>query len=152
MSNTDISLLDGVTVFTKKAAMRNGSGIGNSIVNAGEISPVQAYIKLRYIRDAAVAALAKVEPVAIEMLGESEYETLGVSSKVRDGYARYAYDHDSEWKELKAGIDELTERMKERQKFLCSLKEPVANLSTGEIEYPAVVTGYTKQSIVLSDK
>lgn len=56
----------------------------------------------------------------------------------------YSFENDSEWVELNNQIEVLKEKQKSREKLLKSLKEPLADVNTGEVINPAILKQATE--------
>lgn len=153
MEEKSITALDTTDrVLSTTVAKQHGAEIAKRISDSGNTHPVDDFIKFKYARDAFEAAMRYAEPAALSHLdGEQPYEKFGISAKYRPGYAIYSYEHDSKWSELNSQLVAIKAEMKERETYLKSLKSPVADIETGEIDRPAEIKSSRKESVVISD-
>lgn len=136
--NTPIQLND--IPLTKLHIAEAGAQLAATLLDAGEMTPLSAYIKLRALRDALDEALTAVQPAAFDQAERDPHETLhGVAWQVRNGRTTYDYSHDAAWAELQAGEKAVAERRKAREQFLRSLDREMVDPETGEFVSPAAV-------------
>ena len=113
--------------------------------------PVTAFVYIKYINEITGQAL-KVESFkdqVIELIDLNEgNDVFGAHVTARGGARQYNYD-DSELERLQQQAAEIKEKIKNREKFLQSLKQPMADVKTGEIINPAELI---KAGIVINVK
>jgi len=139
--------------LTKAAIEAAGSQYARQLLDAGEASILEAYMKLRAIREAIDQAISGLESDAMEeaeQYARADRERLGVKFQVRDGRPLYDFSHDTRWQELKSREAALAEERKKREIFLKALQEDVVDPQTGEFVSPAVVSGYAKNALALT--
>jgi hypothetical protein len=76
----------------------------------------------------------------------------GVLVQAREGYSVYDYSHDSAWTTLDEAAKAAANERKAREAFLRAIKtgDKIVDTETGEVLYPAVVTGFTKNAVALT--
>jgi len=108
----------------------------------GETDILESFIRLRALSDVLKDVQDQIKEYALEEAGKYETRSnlLGVEFDIVNGRRMYKFD-DAKLKALK-------EAVKERETMLKGLKEPVADMNTGELIQPAEVS-YTKETIRL---
>jgi hypothetical protein len=113
-------------------------------VKEGEISSVEQYAKLSYMRQVIDKALAAIEETTATDLFFFEKNKAGfgeVSLEFRQGARTYKYDHFAPYVEAKARVKDIEDKMKAAEKMT------VVDEQTGEV-VPAAKVEYKKDSIV----
>lgn len=133
--------------LTKTAVAQLGARIADAITE--EHSALDAFVRLRAMRDALDAALGEIESDA--MNEATSGETLhGVKVQVRNGAARWDYAHDSQWQAIKNQEAALAEARKLREQFLQRLPADLVDPDTGEYIVPAVQVTMGNRTIALT--
>ncbi len=133
-----------------KTAAEHGRRLALDFLNDGLHTPVDGYVKLRYLREVFDAAARALESAVEDEIGDREYIHAGVSVQHKNGYALYDYSDDGTWGKMKEAVAAATAALKDREKYLKALQDRVANLDTGEVDTPARIKGYSKSSIAIS--
>jgi len=136
--------------LTPKTAAEHGRRLALDFLNDGLHTPVDGYVKLRYLREVFDAAARALESEVESEIGDREYIHAGVAVQHKNGYALYDYSDDNTWEQMKEAEARVKALLKEREKYLKALQHIVANLDTGEVDTPARIKGYSKSSIALS--
>lgn len=148
--NELIALLGQGASLTKADIQQAGEQFAEGVLNAGMVSPLEAMIRLRALRDAIDTAVKAIEPAAMTEAERDPKETLlGVSWQVRNGRASYDYSHDAVWAEMKASETAVANQRKAREAFLKSLDREMVDPETGEIVAPAQVKGVSASVLAL---
>jgi hypothetical protein len=109
-------------------------------VLSGDRNPLELDLRLKALEEL-VKNIRKDDKVKAAILNElNKYaERLVVYRGVhfqKKSLSKYDYTSDSRWCELDAEIKALSEKKKEREEFLRTLREPMADMETGEIIQP----------------
>ena len=139
--------------LTKTAVRRAGIDFASQLLDAGEQSPLDAYMKLRALKDAIDVALDTLADGAMgeaQAYGQADSIRFGVKFQVRGGSTRYDYGHDAVWAEMKASEAAIAEQRKARELFLRSLPGEMVDPETGEFVSPAVVTDVGAPTLALT--
>jgi len=82
---------------------------------------------------------------------EKSFELFGAKFSKTTVGVKYDFDvcQDSEWQDIKEHVENYKAKLKEREDFLKTLKQPVVNPDTGEMIYPANKTGKESISVKL---
>lgn len=131
---TDVSLINLNEIpLTKQAIAIVGEQIGNTILDAGQVTPLSAYVKLRGLRDAIDAAMRQISPDALDEAEANPGNTMhSVKYQVRDGRITYGYNHDQIWTGLKAGEKAMADQRKGREAFLRNMDREMVDPASGE--------------------
>lgn len=128
----------------------------------GEVSPLEAAAKLRSIKEVIELTLKdiKVNEIIIseiEKYGKGENPSaFGAKFQVKETGVKYDFSqcNDPIWNRLKAEADAISEKMKEREKYLKIIKEPKTEIDneTGEVYeiLPPLKTSTTSYSITFN--
>lgn len=140
--------------LTKSAIAKRGEKLASEILDSGSMTDLDAYIKLRALRDVINAAIAGLEPDAMhEAQGYSkdDRKRLGVGFRVSQGRARYDFSGDGRWGLIKSTELKIVKRRKAHEAFLKAIPEgsSVVDPDTGEYATPPEVT-YSKSSLALT--
>jgi hypothetical protein len=111
--------------------------------------PLDAYVGI-YRLEYLAAALREKMASHVVLDGGSASTKDGAKVTVRNGYAQYDFGQDSTWAELKRVEAEIAASRKDREAFLKTLREPVADMTTGEIIRPAEIKGFTKSTLAVT--
>lgn len=132
-SNSDVPI-------TKSAIVAAGEELASEVDI--HLTPLEAFIRLRAMRDMIDVAMEEIKPRAIAQADRYPPgdRWMGVSVRVKTGQARYEFDHDGAWSDLKATETQAAQARKAREKLLAALQEPMADMTTGEIINPPLVT------------
>jgi hypothetical protein len=125
--------------MTKHAIQEAGLAYAGSLLDRGDDSILDAYMRLRALRDAVASALKELEGDAIdeaEAYLPGERVHLGVKFQVRAGRPQYDFSQDSAWQELKQQEARIAGERKQRETFLKALTSEVYDPATGEIVAP----------------
>jgi hypothetical protein len=108
--------------------------------------PLEAYIRLKAMRDTIDLAMDKIKGQAKEeaMKYQGENDKCGAKFKYQEGARTFDYSSDVVWQKLK-------DQIKEREDFLKGLKKEMADTETGEIVQPPIVK-YKSDSILITFK
>lgn len=87
----------------------------------------------------------------VDKYPEKSFEYHGNKFEKAETGVKYDYSkcNDDKFNKLNIGKKEIDKQLKERQKFLQLLKEPVADVDTGEVINPALKTSNTYVKITL---
>lgn len=122
-------------------------------VKDGIIDPLEAFIYANKGQEVFDAIVTNIRPIIagkqIQKGGIKMYDAEIIEKKNPD---KYSFDvcNDSEWDKLNAQLTDIKAKMKERETFLKTLKEPMATLE-GEIINPPSIT-YGAMNIVITLK
>jgi hypothetical protein len=145
MNQTFLTISD--APLTKTAVAQLGARIADVITE--EYSALDAFVRLRAMRDALDAALGQLERDA--MNEATSGDTLhGVKVQVRNGASRWDYAHDGQWQAIKSQEAALAEARKLREQFLQRLPADLVDPDTGEFVSPAVQTAMGNRTIALT--
>lgn len=133
-----------------KDAIQSKVQLALSNVHEGNIDAVEALIYAKKGLELFTALEKNVRPYAEAKQLEKGYTAYNVQFTQRAGAAKpdYSTCGDSTWNELQKDLVKLKEKIADRETFLKSLKEPVANMD-GEVINPPVVT-YGKMGYALT--
>lgn len=138
--------------LTKDSIALIGQQLAQDILDLGEVAPLDAYIKLRAIKEAVDAAIKTMESDAIDEVrgsgGDGKLHNVGF--RVQGGHEMYDFSADSYWKRCDEAIKLWTEERKKREGFLKSLTKEMVDPDTGEIVEPATIKGYTKVNLAIT--
>lgn len=122
----------------------------------GDINPLEAFARMKAMNEALAKAIKDtrlVDAVVDECgkWGKQTPEWQGVKFAVREVGVKYDFSvcNDPEWEDITRQIDKLTERRKERETFLKSIKGDmqVADATTGEMLNPPAKISTTSVSV-----
>lgn len=138
---TLFSYLDKTESLTKTTISDQSNLLIQSIIG-GEIDPLRAVAKIRFLSDMLAAALKddRVKDAIlteIDRNGGKEASAFGVKFQQKEMGVSYDYTvcGDPEYDQLAAEIEDLKARMKEREKFLLGIPEkglPMVDQETGD--------------------
>ena len=153
MSN-DIALQTEAKKLTKKNAQASAVSILAN-VEFGLADPVQTYIQANYIENMAKEVKDKLKDKVME-IADNEYkgniEMYGISCKNVTRKTFSGYEQDPTWCKLDQELSSVKEQIKEREKYLESIKGNVITDGAGnvlKIEYPTTVDPITGEVIEL---
>lgn len=133
-----------------KEAIQSKVQFALSNVHEGNIDPVEALIFAKKGLELFTALEKNVRPYAEAKQLEKGYTAYNVQFTQRAGAAKpdFSTCGDSTWEMLQADLARIKGQIADRETFLKSLKEPVANMD-GEVINPPVIT-YGKMGYALS--
>ena len=109
-------------------------------VKNGDTNPLELLVILRALESVSKVVRDEIHEnimTAADKYSEKTIEAFGAKIEKREVNTRYNYASakDVEWERMDAEIKSLTDRIKEREKFLRALKEPmtVVDKETGEV-------------------
>ena len=91
--------------LTKTTIAQVGDELATTLLDDGLVSPLEALIKLRAMRDVVDRMLGIITDYALEdatRMLDDDKTLLGVGVQLRNGRTIYAYDHDPVWAYMKA--------------------------------------------------
>jgi len=121
-------------------------------VKDGIIDPLEAFIYANKGQEVFDAIVTNVRPIIagkqIQKGGIKLYDAEIIEKKNPD---KYSFDvcNDSEWDKLNAQLTDIKAKMKERETFLKTLKEPMATLEGEIINPPSITYGAMNIAITL---
>lgn len=109
-------------------------------VQSGEVNPLELLVMLRSLEAVSELVREEIEENILTEAGkfsEKVIERFGARIERCDTYTKYIYEtsKDSEWSRMDTELRDLQHRMKEREKFLRALSNPmtVVDQDSGEI-------------------
>ena len=130
--------------MNKAGQVQLGTLFAFAIATEGAENALEAYMKLKAMGAVVNAAISALVDHAID---EADLYTVaddkvlrGVKFNVSSGAAKYTYDGDAEWANIKGTEKELAAKRKKREQFLRALETAVVDPDTGEMSTPAVQT------------
>ncbi len=121
-------------------------------VKDGIIDPLEAFIYANKGQEVFDAIVTNVRPIIagkqIQKGGIKLYDAEIIEKKNPDKYD-YSVCSDSEWDKLNAQLTDIKAKMKERETFLKTLKEPMATLEGEIINPPSITYGAMNVAITL---
>lgn len=154
--NDKASLIPLPQTMTKAAIAARGAELAEAILDGGDVTPLEALVKLRAIQDVVAAAIDGVKDAAMTQAEQWDegpgrgVSVLGVGIRLSNGAARWDYSHDPVWGEMKASETAVADQRKAREKFLQSLDKEMVDPDTGEIISPAVQLSLGNRTIALT--
>lgn len=138
--------------FTKSKQAAYAAAFVDHLLSEGSQDPLKTYIEAKALIEVLIKIEANLKDAAISQAAKfkGQKTVQGVKVEVRQGTPKYIYEHDRVWLELKNQITDLTDKLKERELFLKTMPNETVDGSTGEILQPAILEGYTKESIVIT--
>lgn len=121
-------------------------------VKDGIIDPLEAFIYANKGQEVFDAIVTNIRPIIagkqIQKGGIKMYDAEIIEKKNPD---KYSFDvcNDSEWDKLNAQLTDIKAKMKERETFLKTLKEPMATLEGEIINPPSITYGAMNIAITL---
>jgi hypothetical protein len=115
-----------------------------ALVQQGHVDPIQVRVLISAWEKAFKSLKTAIEP---EVAREAEkhgksFEFMGAKCEWVPTYTEYDYSRDVTWENLKQAVEKATEKRKEREAFLKTVKEPFKQVDeeTGEVMqiYPPV--------------
>jgi hypothetical protein len=101
-----------------------------------ENSALEAFVRVKNVAEILDVALAQIKEQALSEIEGRTQEVLGVTVQLKSLPKKWEYD-DSELHRLEGEKAAIEARLKERKKFLETLKTEIADARTGEIIRPA---------------
>jgi hypothetical protein len=141
------STLEGVNNFFNKAKKEILSGKYEPLLIEVYLKAIEEIIKKlrtdKDIKDASITEAYKYK--------EKTFDAFGAKFTIRETGTKYDYANsgDIKWEMLDAQINNLSAKKKERESFLKSLKEPVADVDEGYIINPPFKTSTESISVTL---
>ena len=125
------STTEGIQKFCKKA---------KSEILSGKYDPLEIEMYLKALEEI-IKSLRQDKEIGDYSLSEAfkynekQFERYGAKFAIRETGVKYDYlsCNDEKWTGLQKEIETLTEQRKKREEFLKKLKEPVADVNTGNI-------------------
>ena len=121
-------------------------------VKDGIIDPLEAFIYANKGQEVFDAIVTNIRPIIagkqIQKGGIKMYDAEIIEKKSSD---KYSFDvcNDSEWDKLNAQLTDIKAKMKERETFLKTLKEPMATMDGEIINPPSITYGAMNIAITL---
>ena len=121
-------------------------------VKDGIIDPLEAFIYANKGQEVFDAIVTNIRPIIagkqIQKGGIKMYDAEIIEKKNPDKYD-YSVCSDAEWDKLNAQLTDIKAKMKERETFLKTLKEPMATLEGEIINPPSITYGAMNIAITL---
>lgn len=152
----EASLIPMPQAMTKAAIAQRGAELADAILENGDISPLEALVKLRAIQDVVAAAIDGVKDEAMTQAEQWDEghgrgaSILGVGVRLTSGAAKWDYSHDAAWVEAKASETAVANQRKAREKFLQQLPQEMVDPETGEFIRPAEQLSLGNRTIALT--
>lgn len=123
---------------------------------SGKENPLKLEVQLKAM-ETLIKKLRSDNEVKDQMINEGmkypekSFEIFGAKFSKTTVGVKYDFDvcQDSEWQNIKEHAENYKAKLKEREDFLKTLKQPVVNPDTGEMIYPANKTGKESISVKL---
>ena len=123
---------------------------------SGKENPLKLEVQLKAM-ETLIKKLRSDNEVKDQMINEGmkypekSFEIFGAKFSKTTVGVKYDFDvcQDSEWQDIKEHAENYKAKLKEREDFLKTLKQPVVNPDTGEMIYPANKTGKESISVKL---
>lgn len=124
--------LSGEISITKEKIAQIAHQISEPTLN-GEEDPVEMYIKIRALQEILKQAEKNIKEVALVEAEKYEKNAskFNISFEYMNGRRNWDYSSDTRYNELRRDL-------KDRENFLKTLKEPVADPETGELIQPII--------------